>query len=163
MADPPRSPFRESFGGWVLGSSGFVERLRALAGPVPPDRPLREARELAAPDAGVILAAVRAYYDLDAGALRRRHDRHIARAMAAWLCRRHTEATLRELAGPLGLSRGDSVPGLVRRLETRLKGSGRLRRDVAGIEQMLSAAGAKGEMTAASPPTSRRPTPKPRK
>src|SRR5689334_7999776 len=34
VSDPPPSPFRESFGGWVLGLSRFLERLRALAGPV---------------------------------------------------------------------------------------------------------------------------------
>jgi len=30
LKDPPSSPFRETFGGWVLGSRDFVERLRAL-------------------------------------------------------------------------------------------------------------------------------------
>ena len=38
LADPPESPFRETFGGWVLGSRGFVERLRALAVRRPPIR-----------------------------------------------------------------------------------------------------------------------------
>ena len=78
------------------------------------------------------------YYGLEAGALTRRHDRHIARAMAAWLCRRHTEATLSELAVRLGQSRADSVPSLVRRMETRLKTSAHLVRDVEGIVQILS-------------------------
>ena len=27
LSNPPSSPFRDTFGGWVLGSSGFVERL----------------------------------------------------------------------------------------------------------------------------------------
>jgi hypothetical protein len=93
---PPRSPFRESFGGWVLGSSGFVERLRTLAEPVSLEPPSREARQLAALDPGAVLAAVTDYYALDDSALRRRHDHHIARAMAAWLLRdtrkRHSES-----------------------------------------------------------------------
>jgi hypothetical protein len=139
LGDPAGSPFRETFGGWVLGSSGFVARLRALAGPASTDPPLREARQLARPDAGTVLAAVTAYYDLEADALRRRHDRHIARAMGAWLCRRHTLATLSEIASRLGLSRADSVPSLVRRLEARLKSSPHLLRDVEGIGQLLSA------------------------
>ncbi len=58
--------------------------------------------------------------------------------MAAWLCRRHTLATLSEIAAGLGLSRADSVPCLVRRLETRLKTSAHLVRDVEGIVQILS-------------------------
>jgi hypothetical protein len=36
------------------------------------------------------------------------------------LCRRHTEAALRQLADWLGLSRADSVPNLMRRLERQL-------------------------------------------
>jgi REP element-mobilizing transposase RayT len=32
LADPPASPFREAFGGWMLGSERFVARLRNLAG-----------------------------------------------------------------------------------------------------------------------------------
>ena len=34
LTDPPPSPFREAFGGWVLGSERFVARLRSRAGPV---------------------------------------------------------------------------------------------------------------------------------
>ena len=63
----------------MLGSRDFVERLRALAGPVASDPPLREARQLAGLDPGVVLAAVTEYYGLESGALTRRHDRHIAR------------------------------------------------------------------------------------
>jgi hypothetical protein len=139
LADPPPSPFRETFGGWVLGSQGFVQRLRTLAGSVTSDPPLREARQLARLEVGRVLAAVGEYYGLDVAALGRRHDRHVARPMAAWLCRRYTEATLSELAACLGLSRADSVPSLVRRLEERLPQSRRLARDVAGIEALLSA------------------------
>jgi hypothetical protein len=159
VSDPPRSPFRETFGGRVLGSTAFIERLRALAGPASSDPPLREARQLAALDAGAVLSAVTEYYDLDEGSLTRRHDRHIARAMAAWLCRRHTEATLRELASRLGLSRADSVPSLVRRLESRLASSPRLLRDVAEIERLLSAGTARGVLVREEPvsPQGRRP------
>jgi putative transposase len=138
LSDPPHSPFRETFGGWVLGSRDFVERLRAIAGPGASDPPLREARQLAGLDPGVILAAVTEYYGLEAGALTRRHDRHIARSVAAWLCRRHTEATLSALAGRLGQSRADSVLSLVRRMEARLRTSPQLNKDVESIVALLS-------------------------
>ena len=53
---------------------------------------MREARQLAGLDPGVVLAAVTEYYGLESGALTRRHDRHIARSVAAWFCRRHTRS-----------------------------------------------------------------------
>ena len=68
-----------------------------------------------------ILAAVADYYEVEPALLAKRHDPHMARAVAAWLCRRHTEATLANLAEWLGLSRADSVPNLTRRLEAQLK------------------------------------------
>ena len=85
-----------------------------------------------------ILAAVADFYGTEATSLSRRHDPHLARAVAAWLCRRHTEATLRELAKWLGLSRADSVPNLTRRLEARLKASPRLAGDLAKILRQAS-------------------------
>jgi hypothetical protein len=80
LGNPPRSPFRDTFGGWVLGSQGFAERLRAMVGGMASDSPSREARQLAGLEASTVLAADSAYYHLDAGALRRSRDRHIARA-----------------------------------------------------------------------------------
>ena len=148
LKDPPSSPFRETFGGWVLGSHDFVERLRDLAGPLTSDPPLRESRQLAGLDPGDVLAAVTEYYGLEAGAMTRRHDRHIARSVAAWLCRRHTEATLSELAGLLGQSRADSVPSLVRRMEARLRSRSQLAKDVKAIVALLSAAPRRPAMTA---------------
>ena len=85
-----------------------------------------------------IFAAVMSFYGLDDAALSRHHDPHVARAVAAWLCRRHTEASLRELAAPLGLSRPDSVPNLTRRIETRLKTSPELSNDLAEILKRAS-------------------------
>ena len=85
-----------------------------------------------------MLAAVSEYYHRDPGALRRSRDRHVARSLAAWLCRRHTVVPLSELAAELGLLRGDSVPALVRRFEGRLKNSPWLKQDVEAIEQRLT-------------------------
>jgi hypothetical protein len=63
---------------------------------------------------------------------------HVARAVAAWLCRRHTEASLRELAASLRLSRPDSDPNLTRRIETRLKTSPERINDLAEILKRAS-------------------------
>jgi REP element-mobilizing transposase RayT len=138
LTQPLESPFREAFGGWVLGSGRFVERLRRLAGrghsgnPPPP-----EARHLSTLDPKTVFHAVAAHYALDESALAHRHDRHIARAVAAWLCRRYTEASLRELAGMLGLSRADSVPNLTLRLEAHVESSPRLAKDLNVITRRL--------------------------
>ncbi len=138
LTDPPKSPFREAFGGWILGSEGFVDRLRSLAGTVQSNPPAPEARQLAGLDPKRILAAVAEFYGLETTALSRRHDPHLARPVAAWLCRRHTVVSLRQLAEWLGLSRADSVPNLTRRLDERLRASPRLSDDLAEILRQAS-------------------------
>ena len=111
---------------------------RSLASSIQSDPPVAEARQLSGLDPRRIFAAVTSFYGLDDAALSRRHDPHLARAVAAWLCRRHTEASLRELAASLGLSRPDSVPNLTRRIETRLKTSPELSNDLAEILKRAS-------------------------
>ena len=86
----------------------------------------------------MICAAVVEYYGLEASALRSRHDPHLARAVAAWLCRHHSEPSLRELAVCFNLSRAASVPNLTRRLEASLKRSPRLARDLAAIMGLVT-------------------------
>jgi hypothetical protein len=138
LDDPPTSPFRNAFGGWILGSEQFLARVRSLASSIQSNPPVAEARQLSGLDPKRIFAAVTSFYGLDHEALSRRHDPHLARAVAAWLCRRHTEATLRELAARLGLSRADSVPNLTRRIDTRLKTSPELSNDLAEILKKAS-------------------------
>jgi REP element-mobilizing transposase RayT len=138
LTESVASPFREAFGGWILGSAEFVQRVRDRAGGVASDPPLPEARQLAGLDPDDVCAAVAGYYGLEPSSLSRRHDAHIARAIAALLCRRHTEATLRELAKRFGLSRADSVPNLTRRAEARLRTSHRLVRDIAQISRRIA-------------------------
>ena len=72
------------------------------------------------------------------GIFAQRGDGHIARAAAAWLSRRLTTATLRELSVPLGLSRPESVSNLTRRMERQLASAPRLKRDLAKIESRLA-------------------------
>jgi chromosomal replication initiation ATPase DnaA len=122
-------PLRQAFGGWILGSKRFVARLRNLAGAVRSNPPVPEARHLAGLDPKRIIAAVAEFYGLEGVWFSRRGDSHLARAVAAWLCRRETEASLRQLADRLGLSRADSVPDLTRRLERRLKATPELSAD----------------------------------
>ena len=71
-------------------------------------------------DVSASLSRLLAHVSKDS-ALAHRGDPHIARAVAAWLCRRHSEDPFRELAPRLGLSRADSVPNLTRRMDARLQ------------------------------------------
>ena len=104
---------------------GYEERGAAIEGPPVVRRHY---------DEGPVVA----YYGLDASALLRRHDLRVARAVAAWLCRRHSEAPLRELAPRLGLSRASRVPNLTRRLEARLEKCPRLARELAAIMRQVT-------------------------
>ena len=139
MTEPPPTPFREAFGGWILGSARFIEQLRNQAGVVVTSPPAPEARQLAGLDPELICATVAEFYGVDRSLLSRRYDPHLARAVAAWLCRRHTEAPLRELTERLGLSRADSVPNLTRRLESRLRTSPRLAQELDQIMAQVRA------------------------
>lgn len=139
LKTPPPSPFREAFGGWILGSEGYVARLRSLAALAVSYPPSPEALHLSGLDAGAVFQAVADHYGLDLSSLSVRGDAHIARAVAAALCRRHTESTLHDLAARLGLSRADSVPNLTRRFEARLLDSPKLARDVQRITKRLFA------------------------
>ena len=103
----------------------------------------------------------RSFYALHDAALSPRHDPHVARAVAGWLCRRHTEASLRELAAWLGLSRADSVPNITGRIESRPKAFPEFANDLDEILKRASSpdasvhhANAKHKMT---PPKSPRP------
>jgi hypothetical protein len=137
LVTPPSSPFREAFGGWILGSQRFIERLREQSHPVVTAPPPPEARQLSGYDPDVICAVVADYYGLEVEALARRHDPHLARAVAAWLCRRYTEAPHRALAERFGLSRADSVPNLTRRLEARLRSAPALAEELEAIMEQV--------------------------
>jgi hypothetical protein len=67
-------------------------------GRVSGEAPIPEARRLASLDPKRILAAVVDFYEVEPALLAKRHDPHRARAAAPWVCRRHTEATVVELA-----------------------------------------------------------------
>jgi putative transposase len=161
LAEPPPSPFREAFGGWALGSAQFVDRLRSLAGVSTSNTRVSEARQLSGLDPATICTTVATFYGLEPSSLARRGDSHIARAVAAWICRRHSETPLRELAERFGLSRADSVPNLSRRVEIKLRESRDFAAEVRQIVQTLTdQAGTAHDMAAAVPESSRT-TPRP--
>lgn len=135
---PPRSPFEQAQHGWLLGSQGFVDRIRReLKAPRFADEVPR-VRTLDSVEWGVVFTAVSRYFNVDPSLFARRGNRHIARAAAAWLSRRLTTATLRELAAPLGLSRPDCVSNLTRRMEHYLQQHPKVKKDLAKLEVRLA-------------------------
>jgi len=138
LREPPESPFRTAAMGWLLGSQQFVARMRQQAKQPKHDDEVPTLRRLRCLEPATVLNAVAAYYEISVEDLCTRHGCYPAREVAAWLARRLTTSTLRELAPMFGLTHPDSVSGLTRRIEGKLAGSSRLQRDIAAIRESLA-------------------------
>jgi putative transposase len=135
---PPKNPLAGAAHGWLLGGKDFVDRIRGeMKDPQFVDEVPR-ARTLGAVDVESVFEAVTDYFDVDRAILSLRGDGHIARAVAAWLARRLTTATLRELAGPLGLGRPESVSNLTRRVDRDMAKSSQLGKDLRTLESRIA-------------------------
>jgi REP element-mobilizing transposase RayT len=141
LADPPGSPWSAAGRGWIVGGEAFVARLRRLVGEGPPRERRREARPVLGVDLARVCAVVGASYGVPASELSRRGSRHPARAALAYLARRHTESTNRDLAAVLGLSRPESVPNLTRRFARWLRTDAGVRERLSRLEQDLNPTG----------------------
>jgi putative transposase len=139
LTDEPENPFRDATGGWLLGSSKFVDQIRARVRQTGQydDDELPAALRLPAVDLVTIQSAVAAHYGVDPRTFRNRRSSSISRDVAAWLCRQLTTCTLRELAVIFGLGHADSVRNLTRRVDRALPDSRKLRQDIAAIRREL--------------------------
>ena len=77
-------------------------------------------------------------YGVSAAAVHQRGRSDEVRDVAAWLTRRLTAATLRELAEWFGLSHPGSAGNLLRRADRAVAESGRLRRAIDAIQRRLA-------------------------
>jgi hypothetical protein len=100
-----------------------------------PEVPLR--KRLVAPKVDEVLRLVANHFAVDPTVFARRGGGR-ARAAAAWLAQRHTEATLRELCGHFGLSHPGSVSNLTRRIERDFSKSGTSRDQLMELERQLT-------------------------
>ncbi len=138
LNDRAENPLANAAHGWLLGGHEFVSRMRQqmteprFADEVP------KAQVLAQLDVDDVLSAVAKYYRVDEALFASRRDSHMARAVAAWLCRRLTQATLRELSIVFGLTRPESVSNLTRRIDGLLDKRSQLKKDVRAIESTLT-------------------------
>jgi hypothetical protein len=103
LLDPPESPWKDAYHGWVLGSGAFIERVKAMIRGQPSRERRRESRLLLSVPLSRIIEVVCDFYQIEPTELSERRSRHPARAGLVYLARRHTLATNAELAAVLGL------------------------------------------------------------
>lgn len=143
LAEPPESPWRDAYQGWVLGSGAFIDRVRAMVrGQSPTGRQgRREARLLAGLPLERVRAVVCSVYEIPPEELGQRGSRQPARAALAYVARQRTTATHAELMRWLGVSRPESVPNLTRRYAAWLRSDERVRTQFRRIEDELDRLG----------------------
>lgn len=134
----PRFPrFLYRFKDWVYGGEDFLKRLLAMAEGEGSEINARRLRGTKALSAQQIIGIVAAHYGVDAKGYREFRSPAGGRDLAAYLCRRYSAATLRELSIEFGLSHPDGSANLVRRAKARLKESAELRTQCQKIERKL--------------------------
>jgi hypothetical protein len=141
LSEPPKSPWKEAYHGWILGSGAFIDRVRAMVRGEPRRERRRELRLMQGATLARGSEVVCALYDVDRAELRRRGSRHPARAALDYLARTRTAATNAELAALLGVSRAESVPNLTRRFAARLATDARVRQQLKALEVELDESG----------------------
>ena len=111
MGEPARSPFADATGGLLLGSAGFVERMRKLLDGRPADMAVPQLKRLRRqPSLAEIAAVVAKHFGCDPGcwtAGRRSND--AGRAVAAYLARRRFGYSAGEVADAMGYRSHGSV------------------------------------------------------
>jgi REP element-mobilizing transposase RayT len=137
IAEPPESPWKRAFGGWILGSEAFLDRVMAIVRAKPGRERRRESRLVRGLTLSRVIDAVCNYYGIEHDALGRRGSGVLAHAALAYVARARTTATNAELAPILGLSRPESVPNLTRLFRARLKTETRVRADLRSLEEAI--------------------------
>ena len=138
IESPPENPFRVAAFGWILGGDEFVHRLRRRLAGEPSQPAVPQQRELASLTTEQVLEGVADFYGVPRTSFTARGG-PAARAVAAWLARRLTTATLSELAGEFGLSHFGSVANLTRKVEQQRATSRAFRRQLELLQARLIA------------------------
>lgn len=139
IENPPAFPFQHALHGWIRGSRKFADcpRSRRLNRDEEPENP--HDRQLRRLDVSLVWAAVANHDGIDPEVLgQRSRNPEIIRSVAAWLAKRHTATTLRELASWLGLGRAQNASSLTRRVDESLTKSKALRRTIQEIQTQLA-------------------------
>ncbi len=137
MDQPTENPFATAIEGWLVGSQQFVERIKRLMKSPTHGDEVPTARRLAGVRLSDVLEQTAEYYGVDVASFARKHSKQGSRDVAAWLARRLTVATLREMTEPFGLRHPDSVRGLLGRAEAAMNGSAKLRKEVEQLRREI--------------------------
>lgn len=137
LNNPPSNPFAQAKFGWILGSDAFVERIRKQLKQPAQENEVPQIRPLITLDLDLVIDTVASFYGVSEATFRTRGNPHVSRAIVAWLARRHSMVSRRELADHLGLSRAESVGNLVRRVDHQIEENAQLRRELADLETTL--------------------------
>jgi putative transposase len=138
----PEDPMRRAAHGAVLGTPGFVERVRQALGERAADPEVSRLQEARArPSLATLFQTVARGYRVDAESLRRKgRRRNEARDVAVYLARRHGGIPLREIGEFVGDLGSAAVSLAHRRIAERLPCDPALRRRVAALEREAAAA-----------------------
>ena len=137
LAEPPPSPFSGAVGGLIVGTRGFVDRVRRMIRDKPEDGDLPQLRRLRSrPSLATIVAVVASHFGAEPGrwAAGRRSD-GVARAVAAYLARCRFGHPAVETARALGYRDHSGIGRAVRRVE---QGTPELQRTVQTLERRLA-------------------------
>ncbi len=134
---PPANPLDDALEGWLLGSDGFLQKIKKLL-----NRPNHldetpKARRLTSLDSKQVIASVAVYFSVSPSSYQSKRSAVAGRDLAAYLAHRHTTATLRELAPAFGLTHPDSVSNLIRRAQTAISTSKSKKLEVERVEELL--------------------------
>jgi hypothetical protein len=138
----PEDPMRRAAHGAVLGTPGFVERVRQALGERAADTEVSRLQAARArPTLETLFRTVARGYSVDARSLcRKGKRRNEARDVAVYLARRHWGIPLREIGEFVGDLGSAAVSLAHRRIAERLPCDPALRRRVAALEREVAAA-----------------------
>jgi len=140
LAKPPDSPLRRAVASTILGSAGFVEKVKSWLRERLPDPEVPAARALAPRiEPEDVEAAVCEAFGVKAAVLRERgHWHNDPRAAAIHLCRKWTGHTIRALGERFGGVRGTQVTKFAAAVAERLKHEPSLAEKIRQCERSLA-------------------------
>ena len=137
IAEPPQTPWKQAYNGWILGSKTFVDRVRAIVSAEPGQERRRESRLVRGLTLSHVIDVVCDYYEI---------ERHRVRSAGQWptgTCgiglpgEKPDSSDQRGARTDPGIIAPESVPNLTRMFRARLSTDGRVRRDLRTLEDAL--------------------------
>ena len=122
---------------WVYGGEDFLKRVLSIAEGDDPVLHRRRVRRANPVSVDSVFEATASQYEVSADEYVGFRSGAAGRDMAAYLCRRYTSATLRELSDRFRLNHPDSASDLIRRGAKRIEQSSEAVRQQKAIEKKL--------------------------